>query len=88
MKERVLEARDAVLSVVPLGSASCVVSHLWVTRSMISDALGIEVGDLHTLAISTASISCIDYDEDGKGTVVMQSYKPEVGLELSTDKGN
>ena len=43
VKTRVLKARDEVLAVVPNGAASCVVSHLWVTRSMISEALGIEV---------------------------------------------
>jgi broad specificity phosphatase PhoE len=43
IRARVLKARDEVLSSMSPGAASAIVSHLWVTRSILSDALGQEV---------------------------------------------
>lgn len=86
LKKRVLEARDEVLEKTDLGYASAIVSHLQVTRSLLSDALDIPTDKMASLTVKTASISCIDYDvETGTRTVHYQSFKPDVGLAKAND---
>ena len=87
--KRVLAARDELLEMTDLGKASAVVSHLQVTRSMLSDALGIPTEEMSDLAVATASVTCIDYDSTtGTQTVHFQSFKPEAGLKKSIDGAN
>ena len=89
LKERVLQGRDAVLDRLPAGKAAAIVSHLQVTRSMLSDALGIPTAEMAGLPIATASVTCIDYDADSSTqTVHFQSFKPDVGLAKSKDGAN
>lgn len=89
LKVRVLAARDELLRMTDAGRASAVVSHLQVTRSMLSEALGMDVRELAGLQISTASITCVDYcAETGDEVVRFQSFKPECGLEESKDRAN
>ena len=89
LKQRVLEARDELLEKTHLGKASAVVSHLQVTRSMLSEALGIPTEEMVNLKVATASISCIDYDPStGTKTVHFQSFKPDAGLQASKDLAN
>jgi len=89
LKKRVLAARDKVLDITDCGKASVIVSHLQVTRSMLSDALGVETAKMAGLKIATASVTCIDYDVvSGDQTVHFQSFKPDVGLEKSVDVVN
>ena len=88
LKTRVLEARDELLQMTHVGRASAIVSHLQVTRAMLSDALGMDVTEMAGLTIGTASITCVDYSEDGKAVVRFQSFKPECGLEESRDGAN
>ncbi|GFH52116.1 hypothetical protein CTEN210_08592 [Chaetoceros tenuissimus] len=88
LKERVLKARDELLEATEVGQASAVISHLQVTRSMLSDALGIPVDEMSTLKVATASITCIDFDESGEQTVHFQSFKPDAGLRKSVDGAN
>lgn len=88
LKKRVLEARDEALSRMSSGDAGCVVSHLQVTRCIVSDALGIPTNEMvNQIKIATASITCIDYDGDTQ-TVHFQSFKPDAGLEKSVDGAN
>ena len=89
LKARVLAARDRLLDITDVGSASAVVSHLQVTRSMLSDAMGIPTDQMAGLSIATASITCIDYHViTGEQTVHYQSFKPDAGLETSKDGAN
>lgn len=89
LKSRVLQARDELLGMTETGRASAIVSHLQVTRAMLSDALGMDVTEMAGLKIGTASITCVDYSDDGKDVVVrFQSFKPECGLEASKDGAN
>ena len=93
LKQRVLEARDEALSRLRPAEMACVVSHLQVTRCVLSDALGIPIHEMAQLGIATASITCIDYmynDEDETITpmVHFQSFKPETGLAQSKDGAN
>jgi len=88
LKKRVLQERDAVLDRLSAGKAATIVSHLQVTRSMVSDALGIPTAEMAGLGIATASVTCIDYDADGTQTVHFQSFKPDVGLAKSIDGAN
>lgn len=89
LKQRVLEARDQVLQKTDCGKASAIVSHLQVTRSMLSDAMGIPIEEMSRLNIATASVTCIDYDmSSGDQTVHFQSFKPDAGLEQSVDGAN
>lgn len=89
LKERVLNARDEVLDKLPEGKSAAVVSHLQVTRSLLSEAMGIPTENMTELKVATASISCVDYDTTtGAQTVHFQSFKPEVGLQTSKDGAN
>lgn len=88
LKKRVLAARDEILSLTDNGKASAVVSHLQVTRSMLSHALGIPTEEMVNFKVATASVTCIDYDSDGTETVHFQSFKPEAGLQSSKDLAN
>jgi len=88
LKKRVLQDRDEVLDRLPAGRAAAIVSHLQVTRSMLSDALGIPTAEMAGLGVATASVTCIDYDVAGTQTVHFQSFKPDVGLANSVDGAN
>mmetsp|Transcript_11830 Transcript_11830/g.18161 ORF Transcript_11830/g.18161 Transcript_11830/m.18161 type:complete len:275 (+) Transcript_11830:133-957(+) len=88
LKVRVLKARDDVLSMVDLGQAAAIVSHLQVTRCMLSESLGIPTESMTSLKVATASISCIDYHENGTQTLHFQSFKPEAGLKQAKDGAN
>ena len=63
LRERVLTTRDYILKKVRPGSAAVIVSHLWVTRTILADALGDAESpvDLLSLDVPAASISVIDY---------------------------
>lgn len=89
LKARVLKARDELLAMTDVGRASAIVSHLQVTRAMLSEAMGLDITELAGLKIATASITCVDYcSTSGKEFVRFQSFKPECGLEKSTDGAN
>lgn len=89
LKQRVLAARNELLALTDEGKASAVVSHLQVTRSMLSDAMDVSVKEMSTLKVATASVTCIDYDTaTGAQTVHFQSFKPEAGLHKSFDGAN
>lgn len=89
VKKRVLLARDKVLEMLSPGRAAAIVSHLQVTRCILSDALGIPTEEMSTLPVATASVTCIDYDATTKTqTVHFQSFKPDVGLDESRDGAN
>lgn len=65
------------------------VSHLQVTRSLLSEAMSIPIEKMVELKVATASVSCVDYDTaTGEQTVHFQSFKPEVGLQASKDGAN
>jgi broad specificity phosphatase PhoE len=89
LKARVLKARDELLEMTDVGRASAIVSHLQVTRAILSEALGMDIKELAGLKIATASITCVDYcSNTGKEYVRFQSFKPECGLEDSKDGAN
>jgi ribonuclease H / adenosylcobalamin/alpha-ribazole phosphatase len=96
LQKRVLQARDEVLDRISVGRAAAIVSHLQVTRSILSEALQIPTPEMSKLKIATASITCIDYDvsasaaADGTATQIVQfqSFKPNVGLTKSADGAN
>lgn len=89
LKARVLKSRDELLSSLKTGESAALVSHLQVTRSVLSDALGIPTNKLTEIKVALASITCIDYcDMTGQATVQFSSLKPEAGLEEAKDGGN
>lgn len=89
LKSRVIQSRDKLLEMTDVGRASAIVSHLQVTRAMLSDALDMDVKEMAGLKIATASITCVDYcSETGKQVVRYQSFKPDCGLEESKDGAN
>jgi broad specificity phosphatase PhoE len=97
LKHRVLQALEEALVIMQPGQAACVVSHLQVTRSMLSQALGVPVEEMAALTVATASVTCIDYEiksadtcdsPEYTTTVHFQSFKPNVGLEQSKDSVN
>ena len=58
---RVLTQRDAMLEALPLGAAGVIVSHMWVTRAIVGEALR-EPNPMR-VDIPTASVSVIDYPD-------------------------
>ncbi|KAI2492181.1 Histidine phosphatase [Fragilaria crotonensis] len=87
LKNRVLQARDSLLEKVDCGRAAAVVSHLQVTRSILSEAMDLPISEMSKLKIATASITCIDYDGDVQ-TVHFQSFKPQTEFATSKDGAN
>lgn len=75
LKNRVLFSRDMLLELKEPGRASAVVSHLQVTRSILSDALGVPTNDLALLKVATASMTCIDYCTVDCPSIVPQPVK-------------
>lgn len=89
LKQRVLAARDELLEITDRGKASVIVSHLQVTRSMLSDALSIPTEEMYKFKVATASVACVDFNtENGEQTVHFQNFKPDVGLSSSKDGAN
>lgn len=89
LKARVIASRDELLDMTDVGKASAIVSHLQVTRAMLSDALEMDIKEMASLKIATASITCVDYcSATGDQVVRFQSFKPEAGLEQSKDGAN
>jgi broad specificity phosphatase PhoE len=87
LKARVMQALNTALSQMENGESACIVSHLQVTRSMLSEAMGMPTDEMSGLKVATASITCIDYDgyTPGVCSVQFQSFKPEAGLEKAND---
>ena len=89
LKMRVLQSRDELLKITNVGRASAIVSHLQVTRAMLSEALGMDITEMAGLKVATASITCVDYcSTTGREYVRFQSFKPECGLGQSKDGAN
>jgi broad specificity phosphatase PhoE len=61
LKNRVLQARGTTLELKEPGRASAVVSHLQVTRSLLSDALGVSTNNMALLKVATASVTYMVY---------------------------
>ena len=87
LKSRVVGALDKALTRMDPGTSACIVCHLQVTRCILSEALGVPTSEMTRLKVATASITCIDYDGDEQ-LVRFQSFKPEVGLDVSPDEAN
>jgi alpha-ribazole phosphatase len=102
LQERVMKGRNHVLQQLFVGQCATVVSHLQVTRCVLSDALQIPIEQMSKIPVATASVTCIDYDYGDmdssssnnmegitpKPIVHFQSYKPDVGLRRSKDGAN
>ena len=90
LRERVLNVRDFLLKRCKPGTASVVVSHMWVTRILLADALG--ESNVLNVDVPTASISVIDYSPeswppataDEAPSVVVVGHKPP----LPSDKAH
>ena len=87
LKERVLTARDFVLKKVRPGGAAVIVSHMWVTRAMVADAIGED--DYQKVNIPTASISVIDYGPEAWPPVLATepASVPVIGYKPSLEGG-
>ena len=91
LKTRVLASLQLVLrDYMQPGEMGAIVSHLQVTRCMLSEAMGIPIQEMAKLKIATASVTCIDYDGETNRpkTVHFQSYKPNTGLKEAKDGAN
>eukprot|EP00527_Entomoneis_sp_CCMP2396_P005248 CAMPEP_0198150442 /NCGR_PEP_ID=MMETSP1443-20131203/50956_1 /TAXON_ID=186043 /ORGANISM="Entomoneis sp., Strain CCMP2396" /LENGTH=238 /DNA_ID=CAMNT_0043815741 /DNA_START=292 /DNA_END=1008 /DNA_ORIENTATION=+ len=90
LKERVLNDLAKVLEEhMEEGDMAAIVSHLQVTRCMLSEATGIPTSKMVGIKVATASVTCIDYENNGQPKIVhFQSFKPNVGLEVAKDGAN
>jgi alpha-ribazole phosphatase len=62
LQERVMKGRNHVLQQLFVGQCATVVSHLQVSRCVLSDALQIPIERMSKIPVATASVTCIDYD--------------------------
>ncbi len=60
LRDRVLQSRDDVLATAP-GEALVIVSHMWPTKAMVADALGLGLQRWSELRIPTGSISHLEH---------------------------
>ena len=73
----VFRQRDALLPTIEAGKAAVLISHMWVTRALLGEALGED--DPLAVDVPTASVSCVEYPVDGgKPRVVHAPIKPEM----------
>jgi ribonuclease H / adenosylcobalamin/alpha-ribazole phosphatase len=92
--ERVMRGKQAILQQLRPGECAAVVSHLQVTRCILSEAWCLRIDEMSKLPVATASVTCIDYEyhdtttADPTPRVHFQSYKPNVGLQESKDGAN
>jgi len=77
LRERVIVCRDFILKRLQEDQTAVIVSHLWVTRCLLADALG--ESDVLRVDVPTASVSVIDYVE-GSWPLVVSTCAPEVTL--------
>lgn len=77
LRERVMVARDFVLQKLRPGAAAVIVSHMWVTRAMVADALGED--NVLNVDIPTASISVLDYGPTAWPTMLAEEL-PQVPI--------
>lgn len=88
------DKNKSVLSMMQPGESAAIVSHLQVTRSILSQALNIPTSEMTAkLPIATASVTCVDYEKTKENddyiiTVHYQSFKPDSGLEQAKDGAN
>lgn len=66
VRSRVLAAKDQHLL---QGGTTVLVSHNWVTKAVVADAMGLDIQDWGQIDIPTASVSLLEYDADGHVTV-------------------
>jgi broad specificity phosphatase PhoE len=88
---RVMNGKNIVLQQMLPGTSTAIVCHLQVTRCVVADALQISLKEMvQKVSIATASITCIDYNNDNTCTVHYQSFKPAtvVGLQKAKDGAN
>ncbi|KAL7555718.1 hypothetical protein ACA910_010486 [Epithemia clementina (nom. ined.)] len=91
LKRRVMEALHQALGQhMQMGDVGAIVSHLQVTRCILSEAMNIPTNEMVNIKIATASVTCIDYDGETNQplTVHFQSFKPNVGLAVAKDGAN
>ena len=73
----VFRQRDALLPTIEPGKAAVLISHMWVTRALLGEALGED--DPLAVDVPTASVSCVEYPiNGGKPRVVHAPIKPEM----------
>lgn len=73
------EHSKQVLPAVEPSRAAVIVSHLYVTRALLSSALpGTPIPEIE---VPTASISALCYDDDGQATVLCRGIKPNLSTE-------
>lgn len=70
LRVRVLQCQKDMIQAHPGDGAIAVVSHMFPTRAIVADALGLDLPAWDELEIPTGSVSCVDYDSVGKAKVV------------------
>ena len=76
VRDRVLEARDALLGDLGDGGA-VVVAHLFPIRAILADALGKPLEEWSDIAVPTGSISLVEYGAGGGGEVLESGLRPD-----------
>ena len=85
LAKRVLAAKDARLVASPWGSTTVLVSHMWVTRSLVAQSLGLldtamrDTSALQGLDIPTASVSVLEYLRAGGPSLAAASAEAAAG---------
>lgn len=81
LRDRVLAVRNQLLERYH-GKTVVIVSHMFPTRSILADAKGLDFKKWLSIEIPTASVSLLDYNDEGKAKVCWIGHKPD-GLNVT-----
>ena len=76
IRNRVLAVRDRLLAKYR-NRTVVLVSHMFPTRAILADAKGADFPDWFSINIPTASVSLVEYADDGRGKIAWSGYKPD-----------
>jgi len=85
VRARVLAARDR--SLLQEGT-TVLVSHNFVTKAIVADAMGVDIPHWSQIDIPTASISLLEFDKDGSVRIKYTGFKPPNDLATQADQGS
>lgn len=75
VQRRVVESVERIRAECP-GRKAAAVSHSDVIKPLIAHHLGMDLDDIHRLAVANASLTLFDYRDDGKVRVRLINYAP------------
>jgi len=70
LRDRVLMARDTILREQDSDAEVALISHMFPTRAILADAMGLDLPAWNELRIDTGSVSLVEYGRNGDAKVI------------------